>query len=232
MSGSSVTLNNHIMKIMQSVCIYSVLLLCSTIVSGQSAESEEFRALQALDDLLAGIETMTADVSQMIVESDGGVLEQSNIHMKMKRPQGFYWETLSPFPELIVTDGESLWNYQPDLEQVVIENWDASRSELAAQLLSGDTSNLSEEYRLSIRNTEKTEFTDFILIPREADNIYRQISLTFRGPTLDMIHIDSANGQKTVWQFTDIRSNEPLADGEFRFQPPAGVEIIQNNYVP
>ncbi len=151
--------------------------------------------------------------------------------MKLKRPEGFYWETVDPFPELIVTNGTYLWNYQPDLEQVVIESWDVSRSELAAQLLSGDTENLSQEYLLTLRDSGESEFTEFVLEPRDGDNVYRQIVLTFNGRQLDMIYVDNDNGQKTVWQFSNIILNIPLAEREFVFEATGDIEIIDNIYV-
>ncbi|MCB1670691.1 MAG: outer membrane lipoprotein chaperone LolA [Gammaproteobacteria bacterium] len=206
-----------------------LLLLAGPLANAQG--DQEINALARLDELLSGITTMTADVDQLIVESDGGVLEESSIRMKLKRPDGFYWETLEPFPELIVTDGRFLWNYQPDLEQVVVENWDASRSELAAQLLSGNTANLTDEYRLSQRANEAPEISEFVLVPLEPDNVYRQIILTFNGRQLDMIYVDNNNGQKTVWQFGNIVLNKPLADQEFVFEPSGDVEVIENTYV-
>ena len=184
-----------------------------------------------LDDLLSGLDTLQADVTQLIVESDGGVLEESDIRMMLKRPDGFYWETITPFPELVVTDGRSLWNYQPDLEQVVVEPWESSRSELAAKLLSGDTAGLTDEYDVALRNTDGTEFTEFVLTPLAPDSIYQQITLTFRDRTLEIIYIDSNNGQKTVWEFFDLVANAPLADSQFVFEIPPGVEVIQNTYV-
>jgi outer membrane lipoprotein carrier protein len=208
-------------------------LTCLSALSGMSgvvAFAADLSPLEQLDVLLSNMDTMTADVNQLIVESDGGVLEESSILMKLKRPDGFYWETVSPFPELVVTDGEYLWNYQPDLEQVVVENWDRSRSELAAQLLAGDTSNLHQEYEVSLRDTGNSEFSEFSLLPRAADNIYRQINLTFHNRILDMIYIDSSNGQKTVWQFSNLTINTDIADSVFVFQPPAGVEVIYNSY--
>lgn len=183
-----------------------------------------------LEKLLADFKTLQADVTQLIVESDGGVLEESEIHMLLKRPDGFYWETLTPFPELVVTDGKSLWNYQPDLEQVVIEPWDSGRSELAARLLSGDTANLADEYEVAQRDTDSDEFDEFLLTPKAADSVYRQITLTFRGQALDMIYIDNNNGQKTVWQFTNLVVNAAIEDSRFEFSIPDGVEVIQNSY--
>ena len=198
--------------------------LPATAVADPEAEAQ-------LDDLLSGLETLQADVTQLIVESDGGVLEESDIRMMLKRPDGFYWETVAPFPELVVTDGHSLWNYQPDLEQVVVEPWESSRSELAAKLLSGDTAGLADEYTVELRNTDGTEFTEFVLTPRAADSVYQQITLTFRNRILEIIYIDSNNGQKTVWEFFDLVANAPLTDSQFVFQIPPGVEVIQNTYV-
>ncbi len=212
---------------MRRIIITSFLLL----LDNQGFAQPETEVLSQLEDFLDDIETMTADVTQLIIESDGGVLEESVISMKLKRPDGFYWETVDPFPELIVTDGRTLWNYQPDLEQVVVESWDASRSELAAQLLSGDTENLTQEYLLSLRDTDQSEFTEFVLEPLDAGNIYRQIILTFNGRQLDMIYVDNDNGQKTVWQFTNIALNSPLSDREFVFEPTGDIEVIDNIYV-
>ena len=95
------------------------IALLATFIAGAASltQAEEANpAKQKLDELLSGMTTMTSDVRQLIVESDGGVLEESIIRMKMKRPEGFYWETVEPFPELLVTDGRLLWNYQPDLQ--------------------------------------------------------------------------------------------------------------------
>ena len=216
---------------MKTVIALCLITACLIPLSGAALAQTEERVLEQLDTLLANMNTLTADVTQLIVESDGGVLEKSEIQMKLKRPSGFYWETLSPFPELIVTDGMKLWNYQPDLEQVVIEDWDATRSELAAQLLSGNTENLAEEYLLSRRDQGQNEFKEFVLLPRESDNVYRQITLTFNDQVLDMIHIDSNNGQKTVWQFFNLAVNNPVSDQDFVFETPPGVEIIINTYV-
>jgi len=205
------------------------LAVCCSGISSALAQTEA-SDLQRLDTLLQGIETLAADVVQLIVESDGGVLEQSDIRMYLKKPDGFYWETLTPFPELIVTNGSSLWNYQPDLEQVVIEAWDSSRSELAAQLLSGRTDNLAAEYRIETVSSAADEHQEFKLIPLAADSIYDEISINFLLSELDMIYLDNKNGQQTVWRFQNVVRNQHLDDALFEFQPPAGIEVIENTY--
>lgn len=184
---------------------------------------------EKLDSLLLDIQTLSASVTQLIVESDGAVLEESTIQMHLLRPDGFYWETLDPFPELVVTDGKTLWNYQPDLEQVVIEDWDSAQSELAAQLLSGRTDKLSEEYRIDVAPDAGESESLFQLHPLDADSVYRVIRISFLRQELESIHLDNKNGQQTLWQFSDLQRNQELEQTLFEFEPPAGIEVVDNS---
>ncbi len=160
-----------------------------------------------ISNLLLQVNTMSATVQQLIVESDGAVLEESSIQMHVMRPDGFYWETLEPYPELVVTNGAVLWNYQPDLEQVVIENWDSSRAELAAELLSGRTDSLAEEYEIYIESDTGKDMTVFQLLPLDQNSLYRRINISFDNTALLSIHLDGKNGQKTLWQFNQQQIN-------------------------
>lgn len=204
-----------------TACIYSSI---ATAVDVQSDAS-------VLESLLSPPQTLRASVVQLILESDGGVIEESHILMKVKRPNGFYWETIEPFPELVVTDGKLLWNYQPDLEQVVIEAWDSERSELAAELLAGDISSLETKYSVFRRTPEGSEFTEFELRPLTHQDAYQRIDLTFDGNTLEMIYVESSSGERTVWQFKDFVVDSLMDDSEFVFVPPPDVEVIANSYV-
>ena len=202
-----------------ALAAFAVLAPCAPAVAQQDPVTE-------LDALLGGITTLSADVSQLILESGGGLLEESTIAMRLKKPGGFYWETLDPFPELIVTDGETLWNYQPDLEQVVIENWDRNRAELAAQLLNGETGGLAEEYRVTL--VTAVELSRFELLPLAPDSPYEMIAIEFVGEELDIIRLDNRNGQQTVWRFLNIERNAPMEDSLFVFTPPPGIEIVDS----
>lgn len=201
--------------------------LCfSSAVLAQNAAEDR------LDQLLMGVETLSADVLQLIVESDGGVLEESDIRMYLMRPDGFYWETLNPFPELVVTDGETLWNYQPDLEQLVVEDWDSSQSELAAQLLSGETAQLKSDYLIEQTSAELANNIEFRLIPRAADSVYSSITISFQQEVLDAIHLSNKNGQQTLWQFQQVQRNMPLDASLFQFEAPPGIEVVNNSSRP
>lgn len=190
-----------------------------TPMNTDAAPAELSEDLRILDDQLSNLQTFRADVRQLIVESTGGVLEESDILFMLKRPHGFYWETLQPFPELIVTDGKTLWNYQPDLLQLSIENWDASRSELAAQLLSGNTQAIAEEYRVSAVPVNGSDW-EFMLYPNDPASLYQQVSLYFEQGELVSILLINTNGQRTFWEFNNREVNIELDASQFTFETP------------
>ena len=198
-----------------------VMLILSATISGQE------RPIVKLDKLLSNIDTITAEINQLIVESDGGILEESQIIMHIKRPEGFYWETVTPFPELLVTNGKRLWNYQPDLEQVVIEDWNPDQSALAAQLLYGKTENLEEDYYIVAIDAEQSQ--TFELKPKSPDNLYELITISFINSSLELIYIENSSGERTAWQFTSSDINPLLGEDLFEFIPPDGIEIIYNS---
>ncbi|MDB3992582.1 outer membrane lipoprotein chaperone LolA [Gammaproteobacteria bacterium] len=179
-----------------------------------------------LDLLLRDISTISADILQLIIESDGGVLEETEIKMLLKRPDRLYWETVSPFQELIVTNGEILWNYQPDLEQVTIEVWDSEDSELAAQLLNGRTETLSNDYYVAMINADDNK--SFELSPKMSDSIYDLVTVSFIDDVLDMIHLDGRNGEQTVWQFNNLVMNSLIENNSFEFEVPDDIEVVSN----
>lgn len=184
---------------------------------------------QRLESLLAGISSFRARVNQLIVESTGGVLEESDILFMLKRPDGFYWETLAPFPELLVTNGDKLWNYQPDLLQLTIEDWDPAQAELAAQLFNGQYEEIAEDYEITAQSAAQGRDWEFFLDPLDPGSIYERVTLYFADGVIDSIHIDNGNGQKTLWQFYEKTLNADIADEQFVFTPPDDVEIIDNS---
>ena len=209
----------------QFAALLGALSITGALLGQAGEESLKIRALQELSSRLITIPSMQANVTQLIIESDGGVLEESSILFVMAPPNGFYWETLDPYPELIVTNGETLWNYQPDLEQVVVEDWDSQNMTLAAQLLSGETNELSENYELQwFENAD-----EFKLIPKDLSDPLKLITISFIKTDLASIFLEEKSGQKTAWLFDNVSTDLPLGEDFFTFSIPSNIEVIDNS---
>lgn len=197
--------------------------------SGAAAEQASATDAERLTRLLADLHTFRADVRQLITESSGGVLEESDILFMLKRPHGFYWETLAPFPELIVTNGTTLWNYQPDLLQLTIADWNPSESELAAQLLGGEVDVVASEYNIEAVPVADNGW-EFVLRPRDSASLYERVIVFFNDSLLESILLINTSGQRTLWEFFNRQVNDPVDDSVFNFQAPDDdfLDLIDN----
>ena len=68
----------------------------------------------------------------------------------------------------------------------------------------------------------------FRLLPLDQNSLYRRISISFDNTALLSIHLDSKNGQKTLWQFNKPQINQQLSSDLFNFQIPPGIDIVDN----
>tara|TARA_R100001039_G_C1854550_1_gene116698 strand:+ start:14068 stop:14781 length:714 start_codon:yes stop_codon:yes gene_type:complete len=220
------------------LCVLSLSLATTPALlpAGARAAAEPATASQGalsetdrLSALLADLTTFRADVRQLITESSGGVLEESDILFMLKRPHGFYWETLAPFAELIVTNGDTLWNYQPDLLQLTIDDWNPDESELAAQLLGGETEAIADDYSIQAVPVSDDDW-EFVLRPLDPASLYERVMLYFTDNLLESILLINTNGQRTLWEFYNRQINEPIDDAVFTFDPPEDnfLDVIDN----
>ena len=103
--------------------------------------------------------------------------------------------------------------------QLTIEHWDASRSELAAQLLSGNTEAIADEYRVSAVPVNNSHW-EFLLYPNDPASLYEQVSLYFESGELVSILLINTNGQRTFWEFNNREVNIELDSSLFVFDTP------------
>jgi outer membrane lipoprotein carrier protein len=119
-----------------------------------------------------------------------------------------------------------IWHYEPDLEQVTIqENDDAER--IPVMLLNGNADSIAESYEVAATTMDSTR-TRFVLLPRKPGNLFERLSLTFKGDDLEEMQFEDSLGQQTSLTFRQVVRNQTIDSSKFHFTPPDGVEVIDN----
>ena len=77
-------------------------------------------AREQLDVFSKDIQGLSANFSQRVFDSRGDLKESSSGKVQLQAPRQFRWEYLKPFPQLLVADGDHIWIYDPDMEQVTV----------------------------------------------------------------------------------------------------------------
>jgi outer membrane lipoprotein carrier protein len=202
-----------------------MMLLAVLSLSSLCAMADETVAVQKLTQLLNQAQTITARFSQLTLDGSGTQLQETAGQLALKRPGLFRWHTDEPMEQLLVSNGEKVWLYDPDLEQVTIQTLDQRLTHTPALLLSGDVSKISENFEIS--HKEGGNVIDFILKPKSKDSLFDSLRLSFRDSVLNDMQLIDSIGQRTNILFLNVKMNEALDDKQFSFDIPAGADVIQ-----
>ena len=201
----------------------SMLLLPVLALSSLSAHADA-ESVKRLGQLL-GSDTITARFSQLTLDGSGTQLQETAGEMSVKRPGLFYWHTDAPQEQLMVSDGQKVSLWDPDLEQVTIKKLDQRLTQTPALLLSGDVSKISESF--DITSKQAGDVMDFTLKPKTKDTLFDSLRLSFRGGKINDMQLIDSVGQRTNILFTGVKVNEPIPASKFKFDIPKGADVIQ-----
>lgn len=213
---------------MQQLSVKRFLTLLVTLMfSSVLAAEENPEAAASLASLLKSYETYQADFIQIVVNENGNKVQETRGSLKAKRPGLFYWETRAPLSQFIVSNGDQVEVYDPDLEQVTVHNLDEQVQTTPALLLSGEVDNLEETYRVSAQEKDgKTR--EFTLKPRSEDSLFVSLRLTFYGNELQEMRMQDSLSQLSVLSFDNIQLNQAVKDSAFTLDYPEGVDVIRD----
>lgn len=202
-----------------------LLLLAAMAFAAIPAQADDEAAVQKLTQLLSQAQTITARFSQLTLDGGGTQLQETAGELALKRPGLFRWHTDEPQEQLLVSNGQQVWLYDPDLQQVTIQKLDQRLTHTPALLLSGDVSEIRQNFDISFK--EAGDVVDFTLKPKAKDTLFDNLRLSFRkGVINDMQLIDSV-GQRTNILFLAVKMNPVVDAKQFTFEVPAGADVIQ-----
>ncbi|ENV12996.1 outer membrane lipoprotein carrier protein LolA [Acinetobacter schindleri NIPH 900] len=208
--------------------VMSTTVFAATAATEQQATANLVKQLSNIRSLTANFEQTTKITNPKATQKKGLSAQHMNQTfrgvMKVQRPGKFYWETTAPSKQTIATTGKTVWIYDPDLQQAVRQSLDEQVSNTPALLLSGNTNQIMQSYRVTQPNKGKTYYK---LYPKASDGVFESLTISFganKAPTL-MILEDSL-GQTTYINFSNVKVNASIPASTFNFTPPKGTDII------
>jgi len=201
------------------------LALASVFVFSMTAQAEPTSAAAQLGKLLTNMKSLDADFQQRILDAKGSRLQEVSGHLSLARPGKFYWETENPFPQTVVSDGETLWLYDPDLEQVTVQQVDPAQSRTPAMLLSGDIASIEERFTIKLTR-EGTQLKEFLLIPTGQESLFEELRLSFVAGELASLLLSDSLGQRTSIELFSTQLNPELPEDRFTFTVPDDIDVI------
>jgi outer membrane lipoprotein carrier protein len=197
------------------------LALAATLAPGLAQAG----ARQKLLAFATGLKGLDGRFEQRTYDGDGRVSQQGSGTVKLSAPRQFRWEYLKPAPQLVVADGDQVWIYDPDLEQVTVRNQSAEEQNSPLSVLI-DPTELDRQYKVSEGGSAGgLEWLE--LAPKKADDAsFRQARLGFGPGGLARMELQDSLGQRTVIGFGPWQRNPKFPAATFRFTPPPGTDVV------
>jgi len=205
-------------KIKSIVASY-LLVMSSSLLAGDASE--------VLENFFKGLKTFSSDFEQVIENSQLSTVEVSGGQLWISRPGKFRWDYTKPFIQEIVSDGNKIWIYDADLEQVTVRTVNSALGNTPAVLLSDDKP-LSDTFTVQSLG-ETAGFSWVELLPKDSDAGFTSIKLAFKGKDLsEMLLLDNL-GQITQLRFSSIKRNPSVDASRFQFKAPTGADIFDTS---
>ena len=196
-------------------------LLCALAAPSGAANGPE-----RLHAFLDQVHTLRAEFQQSVFDEEAVKIDDSSGVLYIARPGRFRWDYTAPYVQEIVGDGEKVWIYDSELEQVTMRPLGDALGDTPVMLLS---SNEPLEHSFEVRAAEgDSGYAWAELTPLAGEVSFTRIRLGFDGETLRVMELEDAFGQLTRLEFSAVERNPTLEPGLFTFTPPAGADVFKD----
>ena len=200
--------------------LFTIVLSGSLSAQGNDTAS----ASQQLQQLLQPISSLSAQFEQQTIDANGIEIHRATGQLQLAQPYKLHWVVSEPMPQQLISDGQTLWLYDEDLEQVIVQSVDSSINSTPIMLFSGDLQRLNLSY--SVLQTSKGVFE---LTPVQNESLFASIRLNFNDKIPTSLVMTDNLGQITRINLTSISVNREIPEDLFTFKIPDGTDVIRND---
>ncbi|MGS5088531.1 outer membrane lipoprotein chaperone LolA [Hydrogenophaga sp. A37] len=189
--------------------------------------------LKDLENFLRDVDSAQSGFTQVVTSPKraGETVARSKTssgRFEFLRPNRFRFEYTKPFEQTIVADGQTLWLYDVDLNQVTARKQQEVLGSTPAALIAAGTDMKALTEVFDLKAAPAQDGLEWLEAkPKAKDGQLQTVRVGFRQGQLAALDIADSLGQRSVLTFTQWQGNAPLKADRFRFQPPAGADVIR-----
>lgn len=190
-----------------------------------------------IDTIVAGVETrynvpgFTADFDQESILKAMAVTDTASGRMMVRQPGKMRWEYLVPDPQTIITDGNDLWVYRPEENQVMVGKAPALFGGGKGAGFLSDIKTIRKNFQITLEPSDDLDLFRLKLVPNRSTVDLMALYLDIAQHTFDLIQITTVNvyGDETRIQLKNFDFNAAPPEALFRFEVPPGADVVQMN---
>lgn len=183
--------------------------------------------VQRLQTFMDRLKSVTAEFDQQALDADADQPKESHGQFFAARPGRFRWDYTTPYKQMLVSDGQIVWFYEPDLQQVTRSSAVKLNKSPAGFLTSGKR--LEEIFTWEVVPGPDQDPPSVLLRPLQEGSLH-WISISMhpqREEITNFVVEDSLNHRSRI-RFQNWRANPDIPAERFRFEVPNGVDVIDH----
>lgn len=189
-------------------------------------------ALEQFKSFVATTKAAKGEFTQRLVKTDSGanngtvkVSNASTGTFQFARPGKFIWIYQKPYEQLLQADGEKLYIYDKDLNQVTVKKLGNALGSSPAAILFG-SNDLEKNFTLKEAGT-KDGMEWLQATPKTKDTTFDHIGIGLRNGVPAAMELRDSFGQVSLLSFTKFEKNPVLTENQFKFKVPKGADVFQ-----
>jgi len=180
--------------------------------------------IEKMREFIQQTRSARAVFTQTVADSSGQISQKASGTVQFQRPGKFRWTYSKPYEQLIVGDGETLWIYDKDLNQVTQRKLDKALGSSPAALLAGADD--IEKY-FSLNALGKKGKLDWLEVrPYDEDSLFDKVRMGFNKNTLEVMELFDHFGQKTTILLSRLERNPVTPADTYTFTIPNGADVV------
>lgn len=202
-----------------AVVVFAALMTSAGITSAAAPGG-----VSQLRQFVNGARIAQGEFEQTVFAASGSKSQRASGTFLFSRPGKFRWSYDRPYPQLLVSDGDKLWSWDKDLNQVTVKRLGDALGSTPVAILAGDGA-LDRDFTLI--EAGASEGLDWVQAkPKSAESTFETIRLGMLGGQLKRMELRDNFGQTTLIVFTFSSAVSTPDGSQFRFIPPPGADVI------
>jgi outer membrane lipoprotein carrier protein len=182
--------------------------------------------IDQLRSFLSQTKTARGEFSQRVGSRNSPKAQNSSGTFVFQRPGRFRWTYVKPYEQVIVADGETLYLFDKDLNQVTVKKLAGAIPASPASILFGSN---QFEKDFEVRDGGSRDELEWIVAtPRARDTPFEKIEIGFRDGLPAAMQLADSFGQTSQLRFSKVERNPAIDPLTFRFTPPPGADVLDS----
>ncbi len=211
---------------MTSLTVASALLFACAALGASTANAS---ALAQFKSFASGTKAAKGEFTQRQMkkaDANAKVAAPSTGTFVFARPGKFIWTYVKPYEQLLQADGDQLFIYDKDLNQVTVKKLGDALGSSPAAILFG-SNDLEKNFTLTEAGTrDGLEWLQ--ATPKAKDTTFEQIRIGLRNGMPEAMELSDTFGQVSLLSFKNFQKNPPLTTAQFKFVVPKGADVFNN----